>query len=113
MDPKRESTDPEEAALGVWTHHQRDRKKENKLEAWQIQELEAIVGWEWDPRKATWFHNCAEAKDFKDAHAGQLPNKRASNPEERRLGKWIEHLKAGAETFTKAQKKEWKKLVGA
>ena len=105
MDPKQQSTDPEEAALGVWIMHQRLRKKENKLEAWQIQELEAIVGWEWDSTKATWFRNCAEAIDFKDAHAGQLPNRRATNPYERKLGEWIHNQKKNRRFYAAAEKR--------
>ena len=110
MDPKHKSSDPDEAALGRWTKNQRQRKKDNKLETWQIDDLNAIHGWIWNQKEATWFANGAAALDFKAANAGNLPNKRSANPHERRLGTWIANQKASERDFTKAQSKLWKQL---
>ena len=112
MDPKRENSDPNEAALVEWIHEQRKRRKQNKLETWQIEYLNAIDGWVWVwvQKFATWFDNAAAVEDFKDANAGKLPNKRSANPHERRLGEWIHNQKAVAGNFTKAQQEVWKQL---
>ena len=110
MDPKQNSSDPNEAALGVWINHQRVRKKQKQVETWQIDYLNAIDGWVWDQKLATWFDNAAAVQDFKDANAGELPNKRSANPHERRLGEWIHHQKAAVRDFTQPQKKAWKQL---
>ena len=110
MEPSRYSSDANEAALGVWIHHQRIRKKDNTAETWQIDYCNGIHGWLWEPRSATWFDNCAAAQAFKDANAGQLPNRKSANPEERRLGNWIHHQRKEVGAFTEAQKKAWKQL---
>ena len=105
MDPKQNSSDTNEAALGQWINNERKRKKQNKLETWQIDYFNAIDGWVWDQKLATWFDNAAAVQDFKDANAGQLPNKRSANPHERRLGTWVANQKAAAGDFTNAQQK--------
>ena len=110
MDPKQKSSDTNEAALGRWINEQRKRKKENKLETWQIEYLNAIDGWVWDQKLATWLENAAAVQDFKDANARKLPSKTSANPHERRLGTWIANQKTSARDFTKAQNKLWKQL---
>ena len=58
IDPKRDSSNPNDRALAQWINEQRKRKNQNKLEAWQIEDLNAIDGWVWvaNQKLDTWFN---------------------------------------------------------
>ena len=110
--PVQKSSIPEERTLAKFINHQRtdywaDPQQYPEAKKRLLDEFPGI----WDPRSEKWFRNCADSQKFKDANAGRRPNKRAANPEERRLGKWIDNQQAAAGTFTNAQKKAWKQLM--
>jgi superfamily II DNA or RNA helicase len=85
--PPSESKDAEEKRLGKWCGYQRQNKKKGKLDEDRIEQLELIVGWEWD-QDAVWTNNYDEVKKWYDDHNGQKPSNHSKDAEEKRLGSW-------------------------
>jgi superfamily II DNA or RNA helicase len=87
--PSSESKDAEEKRLGLWCGTQRTNKKKGKLDEDRIEQLEKIVGWEWElDLDAVWTNNYNEVKKWYNDHNGQKPSETSKDAEEKRLGKW-------------------------
>jgi superfamily II DNA or RNA helicase len=83
------SKDNEEKRLGLWCGTQRRNKKKGKLDEDRIEQLELIVGWEWElDLDAVWTNNYKEVKRWYNDHNGQKPSPVSKDVEEKRLGSW-------------------------
>jgi superfamily II DNA or RNA helicase len=93
--PRQRSKDKKEKTLGNWCYTQRSTKRGtahgSKLTAEQIQKLEALPGWVWDPDEK-WNKKYEKVKEFRIAN-DRFPSDHTKDKEERTLGVWYNNQK--------------------
>jgi ribosomal protein S18 len=77
--------DPVQPGLVSWVKNQR---RFPNLSAKQVELLEAIPGWSWDPH-ADCFDKRVEALADFIASTGRIPRRRSGDANERSLGEWL------------------------
>ncbi|MBC9927253.1 helicase associated domain-containing protein [Leucobacter sp. cx-169] len=91
--PSTVSTDPEVRRLGGWVQTQKSRiaGRGAALSPDQVARLELIPGFATD-RALIWLESIAAVETFVTAQ-GRLPQQKATGPEEKRLGGWVDNQK--------------------
>ena len=80
---------PPDAKLGRWTHTQRVRRKQGKLDADRVSRLDAL-GFSWDVPVEQWETMFAALLAYKEAHGSfNVPLKWSVSPGAPRLGSWV------------------------
>lgn len=75
--------------IGQWASNQRKRYKKGKLNDQQIELLEQLEGWYWDPKEAMWMSHYKELLNVLDVYpSGNLPLKFIDRTGFR-LGVWV------------------------
>jgi superfamily II DNA or RNA helicase len=75
------------AKLGTWVSVQRRRKAEGTITQEQLQRLEALTRWSWNPIEDDWHETYEELLSFIDTHGHGRPNR--LDPQESELAQWI------------------------
>jgi superfamily II DNA or RNA helicase len=73
--------------LGTWVSIQRLRKAQGTITQDQIQRLEALTRWSWNPIEDDWHETYKELLSFIDKHGHGRPNR--LDPQESELAQWI------------------------
>jgi hypothetical protein len=79
--------------LGEWVMTQRGSRRRNQLSPSRVARLEALPGWLWDVRDATWEENFAVLEAFaaREGHA-RLPSSGLEDGQ--KLGRWVTKQRA-------------------
>lgn len=80
-------------ALLAWMTNQRRALDLNPVKQ---RRLEALQGWEWDPRRALWEQRAEELRAFVRG-SGQLPRTRTSDRAERALAHWLSRQRVASQ----------------
>ena len=92
--PKRRSVGGEaESVLAEWVHHQCQRQ--HTMCGYAAARLEAVPGWQWNPRTHEWDNHLAALAEFV-CKRGRIPTPTASDPGERSLARWVQHQRDAA-----------------
>lgn len=74
--------------LGGWTKKQRAKKAEKRLSQDQINRLEALLGWSWDPFSEQWEEGFQQLQAFVKQHGNARVRQTYVTTEGYNLGKW-------------------------
>ena len=87
-----ESVDGAEVNLGTWASQRRSDYLKGRLSAERIADLEALPGWEWDPKEADYQRHLSALREFvtREGH-GRVPTSHVEtvNGLDFRLGSWV------------------------
>ena len=75
------------AKLGTWVSTQRLRKAQGTITQDQLERLEALTRWSWNPIEDDWHETYKELLSFIDTHGHGRPNR--IDPQESELAQWI------------------------
>ena len=96
--PSSESSNSREASLGRWVHQARQAQRgtgHSVMTSERARLLEAIPGWSWYPLSDgdTWDDN-VHLLQLHVAQTGRMPSTGLVSAEEKRLARWVHHVKA-------------------
>ena len=77
-----------EHSLAWWVYNQRTLYKADKLTVAQVQQLESIAEWSWDPHTSAWGESYKKVKTWIETHK-KYPSKISDEPSEQQLGEWV------------------------
>ena len=77
-----------EHSLAWWVYNQRTYYKADKLTVAQVQQLESIAEWSWDPHTSAWEESYKKVKTWLETHK-KYPSKHSKEPSEQQLGDWV------------------------
>lgn len=75
--------------LASWIYRVRELHSSGRLEAGRLDQLEAIVGWQWEPPASSWDRSYARLCSWLDDHDGVYPGQRVVLDDGFRLGAWV------------------------
>lgn len=77
-----------EHSLAWWIYNQRRLYQADKLTVAQVQQLESIAEWSWDPHTFAWGESYKKVKIWLETHT-KYPSKHSEEPSEQQLGEWV------------------------
>ena len=92
--PSQWASDPQVRQLGNWVNHQRkhaaylEQGRPSQMTVERLAILKATPGWRW-AKSDDWFTHLDDARAFHRAY-GRWPAQSAEDPDERRLGNWVQ-----------------------
>ncbi|WP_293003767.1 DEAD/DEAH box helicase [Mycobacterium sp.] len=75
-------------AVGQWAQHQRSLHNRGRLLAERADRLEALAGWEWDPRDTQWEFNLVALQQFIAEYGHSFPAGDYRSPDGVNVGIW-------------------------
>lgn len=87
--PRCTSSDPNEKNIARWASYQRTKYRNNTLPRPQIDALEALPSWSWDPLHDRFHARYTELRRFLDEHNGRYPSFCSEDPAEKMLSSWV------------------------
>lgn len=103
--PKRQYSTEDEAALGTWVQHQRNRFNKGTLSLDRIHKLEAVPNWTWDPFEQQWLEAFDRLRDFAAANGTSQVPSTYRDAYGRPLGKWVAKLRSKKDELSEYQRK--------
>ena len=98
--------------VGLWVTNQRRRKTRGRLSNERMQRLEALPGWVWDPREATWEQEYVRLTEFVEREGHALVPSGYKMEEGDQLGRWVVNQRSRRGRLTDRQVQRLDALPG-